>query len=61
MRKALAVALSLAALVLVASPAAAQAPADLRAAMAVIVCATLGIVVAGALTPRDRPVRKAAQ
>ena len=34
MRKALAVALSLAALVLVASPAAAQAPADLRAAMA---------------------------
>ena len=34
MRKALAFALSLAALVLVASPAAAQAPAELRAAMA---------------------------
>jgi hypothetical protein len=26
--------------------------------MAVIVCATIGIVVAGVLTPRDRPVRK---
>jgi len=34
---------------------------DLRAAMAVIVCATLGIVVAGALTPSDRPVREAAR
>ena len=34
---------------------------DLRAAMGVIVCATLGIVVAGALTPRDRPVREAAR
>jgi hypothetical protein len=27
--------------------------------MAVIVCATLGIIVAGALTPRDRLVRTA--
>jgi MFS family permease len=32
---------------------------DLRAAMAVIVSATLGIVLAGLLTPHDRPVRTA--
>jgi predicted MFS family arabinose efflux permease len=32
---------------------------DLRAAMAVIVCATFGIVIAGWLTPRDTPVRAA--
>jgi hypothetical protein len=32
---------------------------DLRAAMAVIVSATLGIVLAGLLSPRDRPVRTA--
>ena len=34
---------------------------DLRAAMAVIVCATFGIIAAGFLTPRDRSVREAAR
>jgi MFS family permease len=34
---------------------------DLRAAMGVIVSATIGIVIAGALSPSDRPVRSAAE
>jgi MFS family permease len=34
---------------------------DLRAAMGVIVSATIGIVIAGLLSPRDRPVASAAE